>query len=62
MYLLNENPGSRPDVVHQEHPWEECNVDQAIDRELIDASRARELVGAGAARFCQHCLAEGIIE
>lgn len=61
MYRLNQNPGRR-DTIHQEHTLEECNFDDALDREVISAERALELVAAGEAEYCEHCLPEGVLE
>lgn len=61
MYRLVVKPDQR-DVIHQEHPYEECNVDDAIDREWVALERAREIVAVGQARCCEHCLSEGLPE
>lgn len=60
-YRVNRNERGQ-DVVHDEHPLEECNIDDARDRDWWDVDVAREKVGAGEARFCHHCLADGIPE
>lgn len=61
MYRVNRNP-DRPDVIHVEHPFEECNFDDAQDREFIDHEIAWQQVAEGKARYCGHCLPEGIVE
>ena len=52
-FVLNVNPGRR-DVVHR-NPREECNQDDAIDRQTIDPDTAEALVKTGQAAPCGHC-------
>lgn len=58
-YTLNRNAGV--DTLHQEHPWEQCNVDEATDVvRMVEDDDAFRLVEAGDAVTCKHCLAEGL--
>ena len=43
------------DTLHQQHPFEECNVDDAEDREAVDDETAKALLVIGSARACEHC-------
>lgn len=43
------------DTLHQQHPWEVCNVDDAEDREEVDDETAAALMAIGSARACAHC-------
>lgn len=54
-FVLNRNEGA--DTLHR-NPREECNVDDAEDRQTIDAETADALVALGEARRCQHCYQE----
>lgn len=54
-FVLNRNEGV--DVVHR-NPREECNTDDADDRETIDAETADALLARGTARRCGHCYQE----
>lgn len=42
------------DVVHC-NPLEECNTDDALSKQTIDADTADALVNLGDARQCGHC-------
>jgi len=53
-YKLNRNLVG-PSVLHIEHPWEQCNTDQAEDLETIDELTAAALLDTGAVVPCQHC-------
>ena len=57
-YVLNRNPGA--DVVHR-NPTEQCNTDDAVGREVVDAKTALSMVLKGYAVRCQHCFSEGTI-
>ena len=61
VYRLNRNP-ARKHVLHGDRTFEECNVDDAIDREVVDELTARALVDQGLARTCEHCLTDGLLE
>lgn len=52
-FTLNRN--TDVDVLHVEHPHEECNIDDASDRQRIDARTAAALLDHGQARACGHC-------
>lgn len=52
-YFLNKNAGV--DTVHVEHPWEQCNTDDASDGALVDEMTAEALVARGDAVKCSHC-------
>jgi hypothetical protein len=43
------------DTLHVEHPFEECNVDDAADAQTVDELTAMALVARGDAQVCQHC-------
>lgn len=53
-FKLNVNPGAK-DTLHREHPFEECNVDDAKDVKVVDDETAAALISMGAVRFCEHC-------
>ena len=53
MYLLNHNAGV--DTLHQEHPFEECNTDDAEGLEKVDDETAAALLATGQAKACEHC-------
>lgn len=55
MSVFTVNHNSDGDVVHQEHGWEACNLDDAEDLETVDENTARNLVGKGQGRECEHC-------
>jgi len=57
-YKLNANPGGLA-VLHAEHPWEVCNVDDVQGVTFVDDLTAASLLEKGQARRCEHCLAEG---
>lgn len=52
-YKLNKNQGV--DTLHIEHPFEECNVDDATDAQLIDQMTAEAMMVRGDAVACLHC-------
>jgi hypothetical protein len=52
-YKLNRNPGV--DVLHLEHPFEECQTDDAKGMEMVDDETASALLAIGEARACEHC-------
>ena len=54
-FVLNRNEGV--DTIHVE-PREECNVDDAEDRQTIDPDTAEALLKSGQAVRCQHCYQE----
>lgn len=54
--VLNRNEGT--DTVHR-NPREECNLDDAEDRSVIDPDTAEALLKSGDAVRCQHCNQEG---
>ena len=51
-YSLNRNEGT--DTLHR-NGREECNLDDADDRETIDAATADALLLRGTAVRCKHC-------
>jgi hypothetical protein len=51
-FVLNRNEGV--DTLHR-NPREECNVDDAVDRQTIDPDTAEALLKSGAAVRCLHC-------
>jgi hypothetical protein len=51
-FVLNVNPGG--DVLHTD-PREECNLDDAKDRQYVDARTAASLIASGQAVACAHC-------
>jgi hypothetical protein len=53
IYRLNRNAGV--DTLHVEHPWEECNVDDADGVETVDEMTAEAMLVRGDAVPCQHC-------
>lgn len=54
-FILNRNEGQ--DVVHRLPGFEECNLDDAKDRQDVDAKTAAALIASGHARACEHCIA-----
>ena len=54
-YVLNRNEGT--DTLHR-NPREECNLDDATDRQTIDAETADALLALGGTRRCSHCYAQ----
>ena len=52
-YKLNRNEGV--DTLHLEHPWEECQTDDAEGMTEVDDETAAALLAIGEARACQHC-------
>lgn len=52
-FKLNRNVGI--DTLHVEHPFEECNVDDASGVEVVDDETAAALLAIGHARSCEHC-------
>lgn len=52
-FTLNVNDGT--DMIHREHPFEECNVDDAEDIERVDELTAVRMVASGQAVACIHC-------
>ena len=52
-YRLNRNRGV--DTLHTDRPFEECNVDDALDREWVDAMTAEAMLLRGDAVRCKHC-------
>ena len=56
-FVLNRNEGM--DTIHR-NPREECNVDDALDREKVDIGTAVAMVASGQAVPCQHCDAGGV--
>jgi hypothetical protein len=57
-YVLNRNAGV--DTLHREHPWEQCNVDDAEGVRTIEEDEALRLRASGDAVPCQHCKPEGL--
>ena len=51
-FVLNRNEGI--DTLHA-NPREECNVDDAEDRQRLDPSTAEALMAGGHVRRCKHC-------
>lgn len=51
-YVLNRNEGI--DTLHR-NPREQCNTDDATDRETIDAKTFYAMKAGGHARLCKHC-------
>lgn len=52
-FVLNRNEGL--DILHVEHPHEECNTDDAAGLERIDELSAVRMVATGQAKPCSHC-------
>lgn len=53
-FKLNVNPGAK-DTLHREHPFEECQTDDAKGMKMIDDETAAALISTGAVLICQHC-------
>lgn len=53
--VLNVNDGV--DTIHV-NPREECNVDDALDREIVDPLTAARMLDSGEAVRCKHCNTE----
>ena len=53
MFKLNVNDGI--DTLHVEHPWEECNTDEADGLESVDDETAAAMIASGTAVACKHC-------
>lgn len=53
-FVLNVNADGL-DVVHR-NAMEQCNLDDAEDRQTIDAKTAAALIASGQAQACQHCI------
>lgn len=43
------------DTLHSFPTFEECNVDDAVEREHVDVATAASLLASGIARGCAHC-------
>jgi hypothetical protein len=56
MFKLNQNEGT--DTLHIEHPYEECNSDDAKDMTEVDAATAKAMLDRGDAVACKHCKPE----
>ncbi len=56
-YTLNVNPEGH-DVLHK-NAREECNQDDAHQKQRIDAETADALLAHDAVRRCGHCMAVG---
>lgn len=54
-FVLNVNEGV--DTLHR-NPREECNVDDATDRQRVDAETADAMLTSGQARSCEHCMSD----
>ncbi len=52
-FTLNRNDDG-PDVLHR-NAREECNQDDALDKQRIDAATADALLTKDQARRCSHC-------
>jgi len=52
-YLLNVNDGV--DTIHREHPYEECNTDDAEDAITVDELTAVRMLATDQAKACAHC-------
>jgi len=52
-YIINWNDGT--DTIHRNPGFEECNLDDAVERAHVDAKTARAMVSSGHAKVCQHC-------
>lgn len=59
-FKLNRNAGV--DTLHREQTLEECNYDDAEDRQVIDEMTAEAMVADGSARRCEHCKPEIPVE
>lgn len=42
-------------TLHVEHPWEQCNTDDAVKSEQVDEETAAALMATGMARACEFC-------
>ena len=58
-YTLNENEGQS--VLHADHPWEVCNVDDAEGVKKVTQAEAVGLLKGHTARACAHCMADSWI-
>lgn len=54
-YVLNKNDGV--DTLHRD-PREECNVDDAEGRSMLDPTTGRALEESGDIHLCGHCIAQ----
>lgn len=52
-FLVNHN--SDGDVLHREHGFEECNLDDSEGLEKVDDETAAALLSTGGAVACEHC-------
>lgn len=52
-FKLNRNAGV--DTIHVEHPFEECNYDDATSKAEVDEMTAEAMILRGDAVACQHC-------
>lgn len=52
-FTLNRNQGVG--TLHVEHPWEQCNTDQAEDLRKVDALEAQLALSSGDALACLVC-------
>lgn len=43
------------DTLHIEHPWEQCNTDDALVVAHISEDTAAEFLASGQARACEFC-------
>ena len=58
-FILNENPEGI-DILHRSKGLtEQCNSDDVVDRQKVDAKTAAALIASGQARPCQHCIDTG---
>jgi hypothetical protein len=57
-FILNKNVGSK-DVLHKYPSFESCNVDDAKDKQHIDAETADALIAMREVELCKHCWPNG---
>ena len=43
------------DTLHVEHPWEQCNTDDAAQVVKVDDATAAAFLKSGTARACEFC-------
>jgi len=55
-FRLNRNAGV--DTIHRHEVTEQCNWDDALDREWVDAWTAEAMILRGDAVRCKHCKPE----
>jgi hypothetical protein len=54
-FVLVERAFPRQSTLHVEHPWEQCNTDDAARVTRIDEETAAAFLASNVARACEFC-------